>query len=196
MKSSHAGIIVLLAVAVIGGCGAPLKERFYTLSAPEPPVVRALYSVTVGPVSIPDVVDRPQFVLRMAGDQVSIAEQTRWASSLKSEIPRVIAANLAQSLGDAYVSTYPQAAGSVADYRVAVDIQRFESALGDAATIEALWTVVPLKDKTGATRSGRSLAREPAQGPDHDALVAAHGRALASIGRDIAAAVHAARATK
>ena len=89
-----------------------------------------------------------------------------------------------------------QAAGSQADYRVVIDIQRFESAPGDAATIEALWTVLPLKGKSGALHNGRSLAREPVQSPDYDALVAAHGRARASISRDIAQAVRAARVTQ
>jgi hypothetical protein len=76
---------------------------------------------------------------------------------------------------------------------VAVDIQRFESAPGDAATVEAQWTVSAAKDKGGAPRSGRSLAREPVRSKDYDALVAAHGRALASISRDIAEAVRALR---
>ena len=105
----------------------------------------------------------------------------------------MIAANLAQALGDAYVSAYPHGTGSEADYRVVVDIQRFESAPGEAATVEALWVVRP-KAKGLAARSGRSLVREPAPGKDYDTLVAAHGRALARISREIAEAVRAARA--
>jgi uncharacterized lipoprotein YmbA len=186
----------VLAASTLAGCGSSPTPRYYMLSAPEQPAAKALYSVAVGPVTVPGIVDRPQFVLRTGANEVTIAEQTRWAESLKSEIPRVIAANLAQALGDAYVSAYPQGTGSEADYRVAVDIQRFESALGDAATVEALWTVTVAKGKGGTPRSGRSLAREPVQGKDYDALVAAHGRALASISRDIAEGVRAARAAQ
>jgi uncharacterized lipoprotein YmbA len=190
------GLIAILAAATLAGCGSSPVPRFYTLSAPEQPAVKAVYSVAVGPVMVPEIVDRPQLVLRTAANEVTIANQTRWAQSLKSEIPRVIAANLAQSLGDAYVSAYPHVTGGEADYRVVVDIQRFESAPGDAATVEAQWTVSPATGKSRAPRSGRSLAREPVQGKGYDALVAAHGRALASISREIAEAVRAARAAQ
>jgi uncharacterized lipoprotein YmbA len=108
----------------------------------------------------------------------------------------VLAANLAQALGDAQVSAYPRGTGAEADYRVVVDIQRFESAPGETATVEALWTVSPGIGKSGASRSGRSAVREPTQGAEYDALVAAHSRALASISRDIAEAIRAARAAQ
>jgi len=184
---------LILAASMLAACGSSPTPRFFVLSAPEQPAAKAVYSVAVGPVTVPEIVDRPQLVLRTGANEVTIAEQTRWAESLKSRIPRVIAANLAQSLGDAYVSAYPQGTGGEADYRVAVDIQRFESALGEAATVEALWTVSPATGKSGAAGSGRSLVREPTQGKDYDALVAAHGRALASISRDIAEAIRAVR---
>ena len=183
----------VLAVSTLAGCASSPPTRFYTLSAPEQPAAAAVYSVTVGPVTVPEIVDRPQFVLRTSANEVTITEQTRWAESLQSEIPRVIAANLAQALGDAHVSAYPQGTGSEADYRVVVDIQRFDSAPGDAATVEALWAVSPGIGKSGAVRSGRSKVREPVQGMEYDALVAAHSRALASISRDIAEAIRAAR---
>jgi uncharacterized lipoprotein YmbA len=194
MKRNRKFIATLvLAAAALTGCGSSPTPRFYTLSAPEQPTATAVYSVTVGPVSVPDVVDRPQFVLRTAANEVLIAEQSRWAESLKSGIARVIAANLAQALVDAHVSAYPQGTGSEADYRVVVDIQRFDSVPGEAATVEALWVVRP-KAKGLATRSGRSLVREPAPGKGYDTLVAAHERALARISREIAEAVRAARA--
>jgi uncharacterized lipoprotein YmbA len=191
----HFGLIaaLILVASALTACSSP-TPRYYTLSAPEQPAAKALYSVTVGPVTVPESVDRPQLVLRTGANEVTIAEQSRWVESPRSQIPRVIAANLAQALGDAYVSAYPQGADGEADYRVTVDIQRFESTPGEAATIEALWTVSAAKGKGGAPRSGRSLAREPTQGRDFSALVAAHGRALASISRDIAEAVRAARA--
>jgi uncharacterized protein len=186
----------LFAASMLAGCSTSPTPRFYVLGAPPQPADKAVYSVTVGPVTVPDIVDRPQIVLRTAANEVTIDDEKRWAEPLKSAIPRVIAANIALSLGDAYVSAYPQETGTEADYFVLVDIQRFESALGEAATVEAQWTVRGAKDKSGAPRSGRSVVREPVKSNDYDALVAAHGRALASISRDIADAVRAARAAQ
>ena len=180
----------LLLVMMLAGCGSPLQERFYSLNAsgmPAPGAHRPAYRVAVGPVTIPALVDRPQIVLRAGANRLMIAEQSRWAESLKDSIPRVIADNLVVLLNEAQVATDSQSAATAADYRVLVDIQRFDSALGDAATLEVLWTVARVKD--GAATAGRSLVREPARGTDYEAIVAAHSRALAAVSREIAAAI-------
>jgi uncharacterized lipoprotein YmbA len=190
MRRESAVRHALLLVLMLAGCGSPLKERFYTLSSsgvPEPAVSGPSYRLAVGPVTIPAVVDRPQIVLRAGAHRVTLAEESRWAEPLKDSIPRVIAGNLAVLLNGAQVAASSQGAAAAADYRVLLDIQRFDSALGDAATLEVLWTVGAVNG--GATTGGRSLIREPAGGMDYDALVAAHNRALAAVSRDIAAAV-------
>ena len=186
-------LAALLAAAVLAGCGSSPKSSFYTLSsgaAPQQAPATAQYSVAIGAVTVPDIIDRPQLVTRAAGNQVTIDEFARWAAPLKSEIPRVIADNLTQLLNGARVSTYPQSGNTDTDYLVAIEVQRFDSALGDAATVEVLWTVRP--PRSGAPKAGRSVVREPVQGKDYDALVAAHGRALAAVSADIANAIRAA----
>ena len=150
------------------------------------PAAAAAISIAVGPVSIPELVDRPQLVVRVSANQVAITEQARWAEPLRSAIARVVAANLAAALSARVVA---QRTGEP-DFRVLIDVQRFESAPGDAALIDAVWTVVPQK---GARASGRSVARERVAGKDYDALVAAHGAALAAVSREIAAAIRSQR---
>jgi hypothetical protein len=85
------------------------------------------------------------------------------------------------------VAAHPQSAGDNADYRVLVDIQRFDSTMGESVTIDALWTVKRVSD--GVLRTGRSTARESSSGGSYDALAAAHSRALATISREIAEAI-------
>jgi uncharacterized lipoprotein YmbA len=184
--------LAFLAVA-LAGCGSP-QVHYYTLSSTAVPAAgeaqpaTAIPSVGLGPITLPDVVDRPQFVLRAGANRVVIAEEHRWAEPLKSEIPRVIAENLSHLLGVKQVWSYPQSAAETAEIRVLVDIQRFDSVPGDAVTVDASWTV---QRKSGEPAPGRSLAREAAGGPGHDALAAAHSRALATVSRDIAAAIRA-----
>ena len=172
-------------------CGSPPKERYYTLDRGAgrsgPAAGTSASSIAVGPVTVPEAVDQPQFVAQVGANQVAIYEFHRWASPLKGEIARVIAANLAQELGTARVWSYAQATLPKPDLPVLVDVQRFDSALGDAVTIEALWTVRPAAG--GAPKTGRSLVREPVSGAGFDALVAAHSRALAQVSRDIAGAI-------
>ena len=187
----RAGIAATLAF-LLGACGSSPVAKFYTLGSAEEvrapsAVSQTPYTVLVGPVSVPDTVDRPQLVLRSAGNRVIVSEEARWLEPLKSAIPRSIAANLGQSLKDARVMAYPQSLGGDADYRVMIDVQRFDSALGDAATVEAVWTV--RSGKGGEQRYGRSVVREAAGGTDFDALVAAHARALKAVSAEIAEAI-------
>lgn len=178
-------------VVLLAGCGGSPQERYYALTAPAPaPAAGAATApaIAVGPVTVPEVVDQARIVVQAAGNEVAMYEYQRWASPLKSEIARVIAANLAQELGTTRVWSYAQAMLPDPDYQVLVDIQRFDSALGDAVTIDALWTI---RRAAGAPKTGRSTVREPAAGTGFDALVAAHSRALARVSRDIAAAIRA-----
>ena len=71
--------------------------------------------------------------------------------------------------------------------RAAIEVQRFESAPGDAATLDAVWTVSRTKD--GKSQTGRTTVREVASDKGYDALAAAHSRGLARLSRDIADAV-------
>jgi uncharacterized protein len=172
----------LLLIVVLSACGSAPRERFYTLDAPEPPAAaEGAPSIAVGPVTVPEIVDRPQMVVRGGPNQVHIIEQARWAEPLRGAIARVVAANLATALGGRVVG----ARNGDADYRVTLDVQRFDSA-AEGALIDAAWTVVA---KTGERRTGRSVAREKPQRLEHDALAAAHSAALAAISRDIAAAI-------
>jgi uncharacterized lipoprotein YmbA len=187
-------IALLLSVALAAaGCGSSPKRNFYTLQAPPGPAARTVVSdpnqpvIVVGPVTVPDTVDRLQIVVRTSDNRLEISDLNRWAEPLRNEIARVLAADLSRDLGGAEASVQGQeiAAGEP-DIRVAVDVLRFESVLGDAATLEAAWMV--RRNEAPPVR-GRSLAREPVQGQGYEALVAAHAKALARIGRDIAAAI-------
>ena len=191
---------VFLTISSLTGCLGSPRETYYTLSAGTA-VNRApsansesTYSIAVGPITLPEVVDRPQFVLRAGPNEVTIVELHRWAGPLKSEISRIIADNLAADLNVKRVAAYPQSAGENADYRILVDIQRFDSTMGESVTIDALWTVKRASD--GVLRTGRSTARESDSDGTYDALVAAHSRALATISSEIAEAIRSSASPK
>lgn len=182
-----------LMITTLIGCGSSPKETYYTLSAAAamngaaPVTGESAYSIAVGPITLPEAVDRPQLVLRVGPNEVTFVELHRWAGSLKSEISRIIADNLAAYLNVRQVAAYPQSAGDNADYRVLVDIQRFDSTLGESVTIDALWSIKRQSD--GVARTGRSTARESSGGGNYDGVVAGHSRALATVSRDIAEAI-------
>jgi len=181
-------ISIALAAVVVGCSTAPSK--FYSLSSTAaadgtPPTAVA---VMVGPVTIPASVDQPEFVVQVAANRVQVDEFNRWVAPLGDAIARAVAGDLVVLLGTPEVASN-QLANFVLDYRVTIAVQRFESVPGNAATLEAVWTV--RKTVGGEIRSGRTVAREPVQGQSYDALAAAHSQALAQMSTDIAAAIRA-----
>jgi len=183
-------IVILCALATLwAGCSSP-PSRFYTLSPAAAPVsASASYSVMVGPVSVPEDVDRPQMVVRVGPNQVVIDEFNRWASPLPNDIARVVAQNLVLLLGTPLVTVFPQSASAGALYRVGVEVMRFESAPGEGATLDAVWMVRCTKD--GRLRTGRATLREPVPDRSYAALAAGHSRALGRLSDEIAGAIRA-----
>ncbi|MFZ0827769.1 MAG: PqiC family protein [Verrucomicrobiia bacterium] len=181
--------LITCAIAAATGC-ASSPSRFYTLNSTatgDGATPAVSYGVAVGPVSIPALVDRPQFMVQVATNRIEVDEFNRWAEPLNNNIARVIAGDLAALLGTPQVATAPLANFNPA-YRVSIDIQRFESVRGKSVLIEAVW-VVHRTTPGGTTCSGRTIASEPASGDSFDALAAAHSRALAKVSNDIAAVI-------
>ena len=193
MMRSVASIAVLCGVAaVVAGCATSPPSHFYTLSHTATPPAASTetwsnLSVVVGPVSIPAIVDQPQIVVSTGPNQVSLDEFNRWASPLQNNIARVVAENLVALLGTPRVSLFQQSLNADAEYRVAIEVQSFESAPGEAATLNAVWIVRRSRD--GKAETGRTNIREPANDKGFDALAAAHSRALARLSADVAVVI-------
>jgi len=183
-------IAFAILAATAASCTTTATSRFYTLesTATADGASSAPGSVMIGPVTIPAAVDRPEFVIQVAPNRVEVEEFNRWVAPLSDSIARVVAGNLVVILGTPDVAVAPLANFNPA-YLVTIDVQRFDSIRGQAAVLEAVWTV----RKTAGTeaRSSRTVARETVQGDSFEALAAAHSRALAKLSGDIATAIRA-----
>jgi len=158
--------------------------------------------VMVGPVSVPVRMDRPQLVVQTSSNEVQVYEYQRWAGSLKSDIGRVVGASLARDLATPNVWNFAESTQTNFDYQILLDVQNVESSSDSGIVVDVLWTIKPMDDKNmavvknpnpngdAAVKSrmmmGRSLVREPTNGPGLDALLAAQSRAFAKVGSEIA----------
>jgi len=183
-----------VSLLALSACATPVNTRYYTLSAGAPPPAKVAgvapeYSVAIGRVTVPEALDRQQMVLRVAPNRYAIADAERWATPLKREIPEVIAQEVGQRLPAAQVAAYLQHGGQDADYRVLIDVLRFEAAPGVSVTLEAAWTV---RRRTGAPlHEARSVFVERVTASGVAPLVSAHAKALAALALEIAEAVKA-----
>lgn len=184
--SPHARASAWLLALLVCGCATAPPSRFYTLSgAPAPANPTSTLSIVVGPVTIPAVVDRPEIVVTVSDNEVWLDEFNRWAGPLGEAIAVATAEDLAAALGTVRATAAVQSADG-ADYRASIEVQRFESAPGSHALLDAVFTVRRSAD--GRTATGRTTARETPADKSYDALAAAHSRAVARLARDVAEA--------
>lgn len=176
----------ILVMALAGACSTP-QDHFYTLigaASPAQPSGGAggKLSVQIASITLPEAVDRAELVLRQGPNSVSVHDTRRWAESLKSAIPRVVANDLGPLLDGASVTTAEDNIGQHAKYQVRLDITRFDTVLGGTEAIDAAWLIHA--GKTDVT--GKANLRVPARGTDFEDAVAAHAQALARLSGEIA----------
>jgi uncharacterized lipoprotein YmbA len=189
MMRRAGGLVFAVLVATLAvGCASSPPSRFYTITAVAPKsAASSNLFLAVGPVTIPAVVDRPEFVVTASSNELVMDDFNRWAAPLQSDIARAVAENLVALLGTSRVILFPQQLASDPDYRIAVEVRTFESQTGTAAVLDAVWTIRRAKD--GRTQTGRTSVREPVPDRTYGALAAAHSRAVARLSQDIADAV-------
>lgn len=178
----------ITAITTLGACASPPPARHVTLDDNRPPVARAALTpaIAVGRSNVPDLVDRPQLVLRTEGNQVTLSEQYRWAEPLRREIPRLIASDLGELLDSSRVAALAaEEAGFPVDFKLTLDFQQLDAVVDQGVDVDVLWR---LEHRNGTSFAGRSSFRQPLAGPaaEHTALVAAHRSAVRRVASDIA----------
>jgi uncharacterized lipoprotein YmbA len=181
--------LALLCVHVVG-CARTQATRFYTLTpvamAPEDQHSPAPLSVGVGPVVLPEYLDRPQMVGMVAANELGFSEFSRWAEPLDAMLLRVFRENLAVLLGTEHVAAYPWPSGSAPDAKVAVEVLSFVGRPEGGVVLDVRW-VVQVTDRPASAQ--RTTIEKPSEAGDYASLAAAASRAVADLSREIADAI-------
>jgi uncharacterized lipoprotein YmbA len=178
---------------VFGGCfGKSGPTTFYTLNpikeapAAAPISAAAEFNIGIGPVKFPAELDRQRIVTRSGRNRIEINEFHRWGGSLEANFVRVLTENLAHLLNNNRVLAQPWTRYFDPDYRVAMDVRRFDGRLGESASLNATWMILKAgSDKALVVR--QTIVQEAITAKGFDALVAAQSAATATISREIAA---------
>lgn len=196
---------VLILMLVSACVGTSPKENFYTLNSQSyelkqvdeksQGLIKSLpnVNINIAAVTIMELVDRPQLVIKVAPNQVQILEQQRWAQPLKNEIGRVVAKNLSTLLNTHHVTNYPTSimntnlADNLIAYKVQLNVQQFESNLGSNAMVTVNYTVRKLSDNH--FYSDTITNTQQITGKNYSDLVEAHSKALGTISYEIAKAI-------
>jgi uncharacterized protein len=192
-RDRHAVLALALGLAAgLCGCassGAP--ARFHSLMAPIDGAAASTRAapglrVEVLPVTLPAQVDVPQIVVRLPDDSMRALEHERWIAPLADEIRAAIVLRI-----DAALSAAPAPAVASQPFRIALEVQRFDSTLSGTASLQALWSLQPPGSST-ALRCQVNDRQAVANGPA--ALVAGHRALLERLGDAIGRALRTAAA--
>ncbi len=182
----------LLTVLIAGGCASPREYRYSLEVAvrdalPANPPARSV--VVVGPISVPELVDRPQLVVRDGSYDVTLLEQQRWATPLKESLPRVLAADLGERLPTVRFVPQSSFSGAGPDGRLQLDFLRIDILRNSGAVMLAHWSYRPVAAKDGtaaAVIEGDLEARAALTEAGYPGYVDALRRASATLAASLA----------
>lgn len=185
-------LIALFALLLSGCRGSTPKTEFYTLNSirntqmdAKPISAGQPLSIGVGPVTIPQMLDRPQIVSRTGPNTLQIDEFHRWAGRLNEDFARVLAENISLMLATEQVDVYPWDVSFKPRYQVILEVQRFEGRLNQQDVfLEVFWKVVDPQKRTTLLIK-RSVIKESLTATDYETLIATKSRAIAELSKII-----------
>jgi len=178
---------------VLLGCAVTTPARFYLLeplagadSTAGRPGAQGALTIGIGPVSLPEYLNRPQIVTRAGKNELRMAEFNRWAEPLKENISIVLEENLRALLRPDGISVIAWKGSSRIDYRLSVDVIRFDVTAAGRASLVARWKLWRRGEKAKTISSKTSTLFASSTGDGYSAMVFALNRTLEEFSREIA----------
>lgn len=140
--------IILCVSGLLSACASSPPTHFYTLESQNRPPATTTSAVAkkpligIGPLSLPALLDRNQIVTRTEDSSIQLAEFDQWAAPLKDNVIAVLSENVSILQPNAIVRAYPWSIYGNVDYRVIIDITRFDTQLGKWVNLEASWVIM------------------------------------------------------
>jgi uncharacterized protein len=145
-------------------------------------------TIGVGPIKIPEYLDRPQMATRSTPNSLQFAEFDKWAESLEKDLTRVLAENLSILLSTDRVVVFPWPGSMHVTHQVTVDLAKLDYMPDGKIVLVAGWSVFGDDGKKLLTMK-RSRLTVPVQSTGFEAIAAAQSRAVQDMSREIAAAI-------
>ena len=189
-----------LAAVLAGGCSilgnpAPDASRYFVLSSTAgatietPARTRSDVRLGLGPVKLPGYLDAQGVVSTGASGAVEYVPNAFWAEPLSNGFPRALLYRTGARIGTPNAVAFPWYSTTKVEWKVPVDVLRFEATADGHAVLVARWSVQRVSD--GVTVAGAESTFEESAGRDPAAIVDALSRCIDRLAEAIAAGVTA-----
>lgn len=197
-RAAQFAAIVVLAIAGAGvsGCSLGLQPRpdnskFFVLSpvaaAASSPAVASDTTIGVGPIKLPDYLERQEVVTRVAPNRMDLSSTDRWAEGLGGNFTQVFAQDLGAALGTERIVFFPWYQTTAVNYQMRVDVFRFEGDHSGKVTLTAHWQILDGSGKMLHVADSTLTANAASAGTT--AVVAAMSSALGELAQQIASEI-------
>lgn len=178
---------------LLGGCVGKSPPVEYFMLEPERRAVATPADeasagpvIAIGPIRIPEYLDRPHIVTAKGGNAYKIDESHRWAERLDDNISRVLVRDLEAMVPARQVLANNADRGQAVDFRVPVNILEFHIEPDGQALLIAQWSIRRDKD---TLISRTTSIRAAASATDYGKMVSALNECLSGLSRTIAKAL-------
>ncbi len=188
-------LLIVIVLMISGGCTRTQSSNYYILhSIPNPgPDVRTAAAdhdpaIGIGPVKIPEYLDRPQIVARSSDSGLQYSEFDKWAESLEKNLTRVLAVNLSALVPSERVFIYPWLKSMQVQYQVTLDILQLEKVPDGSIVLDARWSILG-NDGEKLLFMKRSKIVMPAESAGFGGIASAESKAVEALSREMAVAI-------
>ncbi|GEM_PF-441630 len=178
---------------LLAGCaGTSPNPDFYTLTpvvgmSPPPALEpRPELRLGIGPVVLPEVLRRPQLVVRSGTHRLHYDEFSRWGADPGAEIERLLVFRLMEALGTAQVYPHPWPDARRLDYRVRVEVLDLDSDMQGVLRLRGHWVLLGPRGDQELEIHPIDLREPLGDASDPQNLVEAQGRLFARLADGIA----------
>ena len=187
----------MLASLLLMACGSSPQVRYFTLSPSVPGAGQDPDGAVVlglGPLRIPEYLNRSQFVTRGAGAEMRIDEFNRWAEPLDQALHRVVRADVDSLLDGVVVVAFPYETlvRAHVEYRLLGDVLRFGADNTGRVLLEIQWAISGVDGEVLVKAQRSRYEAQAVSSGDPGSIAEAMNRALAKFSRDIAEKLDAA----
>ncbi len=182
--------LCVLVSLLVAACGSSPPVRYFALSSmdsvqrqdPDDAVTLGL-----GPLRLPEYLNRSQLVTRGGGSELEVDEFNRWAEPLTLALHRVVSTDVDNMMDGVIVIAFPWEAvvRNEVDYRLLGEVTRFDADRSGRVVLDIQWAISDVPAGV-AVLIRRSKYETRASRPDDPAIVtSAMNDALAMFSRDV-----------
>ena len=187
VKRIHALTAVAILAALCTACRSSPDSSYYLLTANSAAGSgRADLSLGVGPVTIPEFLQRSQIAYAMTGNTLEVSRWNLWSEPLDLGIARVLSINLARLNPSSTVVLFPWRIDATPRYGIRISVMELNRSGSNRATLDVEWSLIDLQTRAQLSNTHFNQSADFAAF-SYAALAAAYSDLLARLSEDISA---------